>query len=83
MGVISLLPIEPVRMFGICVGIPLFLAGMTMGGMGGGDIKISAASGMVLGFEKGMTGVCLGLFLLLVFHAGRGIANKIRRKECK
>ena len=65
----GLLTFEPVRLFGILAAVPLFLPALFLGGMGGGDIKLMAAAGVMLGFQKSMAAMILGLTALLVFHA--------------
>ena len=36
---VSLIPSEPVYLTGLFVALPLLIAGITVGGIGGGDIK--------------------------------------------
>ncbi len=47
LAAISLIPLEPTRIIGILIAVPLLLAGLTIGGIGGGDIKITGACGMM------------------------------------
>ena len=42
---------------------------LTIGGIGGADIKIMGAAGMVLGFLEGISAMVLGLAGMLLFHA--------------
>lgn len=49
---VSLIPSEPVYLTGLFVALPLLIAGITVGGIGGGDIKLTGACGLVLGFER-------------------------------
>lgn len=79
---VSLLPPEPVYAAGILVAMPLFLAGITVGGIGGGDIKLTAACGLVLGFERTFAGLLMGLCFLLVFHAAGSHVKRIRKETC-
>jgi leader peptidase (prepilin peptidase)/N-methyltransferase len=83
LAVISLIPPEPARMIGILAAVPLLIAGLTVGGIGGGDIKLTGACGMVLGAGAAFSGMVTGLVLLILFHALRTIAAKCRRKERK
>ena len=53
----------------------------TNGGIGGGDIKLTAACGIVLGFHRAFTGLFLALCLLAVWHSVYMAAGKIRRKK--
>jgi len=46
--------------------------------VGGGDVKLMAASGLVLGFYNSMTALMLGFALLLAFHAFCFIIQKLR-----
>lgn len=71
----------PSRFLGMfSVSIPmLVLAILCSGGLGGGDIKLMAASGMLLGIKWNIFAACVGLFLgglygfflLITKHAGR------------
>lgn len=75
----GLLTFEPVKLFGILAAVPFLLAALLLGGMGGGDIKLMAAAGLMLGFHKSMAAIIMGLTAMLVFHAIRFIVQKLRR----
>jgi len=77
----GLLTFEPIRLFGILAAVPLLLAALIRDGMGGGDIKLVAAAGLVLGLPKSMAAIILGLTVLLVFHAIRYILQKPRGRD--
>ena len=68
-AVIALLGIDgaalPAMLFGAAVSaIPLFIAALIKPGcIGGADIKLMAASGLILGAEKGILALIIGLFL--------------------
>ena len=79
---VSLLPPEPVYPTGLFVALPLLIAGITVGGIGGGDIKLTGACGLVLGFERTLAGLLLALSLLLLFHVTRQCMRKIRKLDC-
>lgn len=79
---VSLLPPEPVYAAGILAALPLFMAGITVGGVGGGDIKLTAACGLVLGFERTFAGLLMGLCFLLIHHAAGQCRKKIRKETC-
>ena len=79
----GLLTFEPVRLFGILAAVPLFLAALLLGGMGGGDIKLMAAAGLMLGFQKGMAAMVVGLTALLIFHAIYFITQKRCGRDAK
>ena len=78
---ISFLPLELVRIPGVFIGIPMLAVGVAAGGIGGADIKITAACGLVLGLEKGIWGVCLSYILLLTFHLGKKVVEQIMGKK--
>ena len=58
---VSLIPSEPVYLTGLFVALPLLIAGITVGGIGGGDIKLTGACGLVLGFERTLAGLLMAL----------------------
>ena len=57
----GLLTFEPIRLFGILAAVPFLLAALIRDGMGGGDIKRMAAAGLVLGLQKGIAAIIMGL----------------------
>ena len=77
---VSLVPPGQIHPAGVLAALPLFLAGITTGGIGGGDVKIVMACGLVLGTGKAAAGLFVGLCLLVMFHAARQIVNKRERK---
>lgn len=58
------------------VPLPLFVAAWKTGKIGGGDVKLMAASGFALGVSAGMRmtvwGLAAGLLCNAIFHKGRG-----------
>lgn len=60
----ALLCFRPGNLWGILSAVP-FLAAAMGGGMGGGDVKLVAACGLVLGFWDTLFGCITGLFLML------------------
>lgn len=72
---------EPVKLFGILSVLPLLLAALIWGGMGGGDIKLMAAAGFILGFRGGMAAVVIGLTAMLLFYSVYSIVQRLRRGE--
>lgn len=71
-GAAGLLQFSPARLPGILTALPLLIAAMGKeNSMGGGDIKLTAAAGFVLGLGGGLVGLALGLALALLFHMGR------------
>lgn len=65
---VSLIPSGHPYILGILVALPLLMAGVVYGGIGGGDVKIVGAVGLVLGFERTLAGLILALIFLLSFH---------------
>jgi leader peptidase (prepilin peptidase)/N-methyltransferase len=77
----SLIAFSPRRLPGVLAALPLLAAAMIKpGSIGGGDIKLTAAAGLVLGFGGGITGLIIGLAAFLLFFASGSI---IKRKSIK
>lgn len=76
----ALLSFTPWNLLGVLTGLPFLIAAMTCGGMGGGDIKLMAASGLVLGLPGGIAATILGLSSMLPVC---GIVTLIRRLRGK
>jgi len=55
---------------------------LSKGGMGGGDIKLMAAAGFVLGFRGGMAAMVMGLAAMLLFYAGCFMVQRLRKRDC-
>ena len=72
----ALLSFTPWNFLGVLTGLPFLIAAMTCGGMGGGDIKLMAACGLVLGLPGGITATILGLSAMLPVC---GIVTLVRR----
>ena len=72
----SLLAFEPENLAGVLIAvIPLVIARL-FGGIEGGDIKLMAASGLVLGFRQSLAAAILGFTAFAVFS---GIYISIRK----
>ena len=69
------------NLWGIAVAVPFLLAAVFCGGMGGGDIKLMAACGLVLGLPRGLLAAAVGLTLLLFYAAAQRIICKARGRE--
>lgn len=54
--------------WGIFCALPFLVAGICIGGIGGADIKIMGAAGMVIGFFSGITVMIIGISCMLLFH---------------
>ena len=61
------------KFWGILCGCPFLLAALTVGVIGGADIKIMGAAGMVLGLKQGMFAMIIGLAGMLAYHLIRKI----------
>lgn len=72
---------EPWNLIGIFTALPFLLAAVFCGGMGGGDIKLMAACGVVLGLPYGLLAEMLGLFVMFGFYATYCCIQKIRKAE--
>lgn len=56
------------QFFGVLAALPLLIAALIRPEcMGGGDIKLTAAAGFVLGFWRGIWGMALGLLLAVLY----------------
>lgn len=71
----ALLRFSPLRLLGVIAALPLLLAAMygERQGIGGGDIKLTAAAGLVLGLYGGMLGIFLGLCVAVLFFAAHNL----------
>ena len=81
--VISIIEFAPIKLLGIFIALPFLLVAVFFGGMGGGDIKLMAACGLVLGLPKGLLAAMTGLSLLLVYVAIYRIVCRVQRREAK
>jgi len=77
----GLITFEPVKLSGILAAVPFLLAALIWGGMGGGDIKLMAAAGLVLGFHKSMAAMVIGLTALLAFHTISILIQRLRGRD--
>ena len=63
----GLISFSPAQFFGVLAALPLLIAALIRPEcMGGGDIKLTAAAGFVLGFWRGIWGMALGLLLAVL-----------------
>lgn len=74
---------EPVKLLGCLSALPLLAAALIWGGMGGGDIKLMAASGIVLGFKGSIGAMVIGLTAMLLFYAVYSTIQRLRKRECQ
>lgn len=76
----GLINFSPVRLWGVLAALPLLIAALCKPeGIGGGDIKLTAAAGVVLGFWGCTAGLLLGLTASLFFY----LIEQIVRWLCK
>lgn len=78
----GLICFEPVKLLGVLATMPLLLAALVWGGLGGGDIKLMAASGIVLGFTGSIAAMLIGLTAMLLFYVFHAIVQRLRGREC-
>ena len=78
----GLLQFSPARLLGVLAALPLLIAAMGKEGcMGGGDIKLTAAAGVVLGLGAGLLGLALGLALTILFHGVQTLCARLSRRH--
>ena len=82
----GLIYFSPVSLFGILTALPLLIPALCkQNSIGGGDIKLTAAAGLVLGFEGGIVGLIIGLAAMLLFFFGKRavdrLCNNYRKKN--
>ena len=81
---VSVIPPGTIHPEGLLAALPLFVTGVMAGGIGGGDIKLTGACGLVLGFARTTAGLLVGLLALIGFHAVRsviaGIADRSKSR---
>ncbi len=76
----GLINFSPVRLWGVLAALPLLIAALCKPeGIGGGDIKLTAAAGIVLGFWGCSAGLLLGLTASLLFY----LTNQLIRRLCR
>ena len=81
-ALIGLLRFNIVNLFGIFVALPFLVAAMLVeNSIGGGDIKLTASAGMVLGFWKGIYGLILGLSFLVLFYLLIVLKSKVMKEQ--
>lgn len=78
----GLIHFQPVQLLGLLTALPFLMAAMLCGGMGGGDIKLMAAAGFVLGLKYGIAATIIGLTTMLLFYVIYKALTKARGREC-
>jgi leader peptidase (prepilin peptidase)/N-methyltransferase len=74
----GLLTLMPEKLLGLVTAVLIFGIALWLGGLDGGDIKYTAAVGLVLGLQKSMAGIILGFTFMLMFHAMYTLIQKAR-----
>ncbi len=78
----GLMDFSPVRLWGVLAALPLLIAALCKPeGIGGGDIKLTAAAGIVLGFWGCTAGLILGLTASLFFYLLNQTIRRLRKLE--
>lgn len=78
----GLIDFSPVKFWGILAALPLLIAALIKeGGMGGGDIKITAASAFVLGLPAGIAGLTFALSTMLFWHLSLRAVCKTKQRK--
>lgn len=77
---VGLLTFSHSKLAGTLIGLPLLIAALTKeGGMGGGDVKLTAACGFVLGLPVGCAGLIIGLVAALLWYGAAQGIRKLKR----
>jgi leader peptidase (prepilin peptidase)/N-methyltransferase len=80
----GLIYFSPVRLFGILTTLPLLIPALCkQDSIGGGDIKLAAAAGFVLGLEGGIVGLTIGLAAIILFYFGNKATDRLWNKYRK
>lgn len=78
----GLISFSPAQFFGVLAALPLLIAALIRPEcMGGGDIKLTAAAGFVLGFWRGIWGMALGLLLAVLYFCTAKVTLCFAEKE--
>ena len=82
---ISFLDFRPIHFMGILAAVPLMIIAVWIAPnrLGGGDIKLVAATGLVLGLQATNMAVILGLSLQIFVFITFSFIQKMRKQEIK
>lgn len=64
-----------------CVSLPMLLAALFLGGFGGGDVKLMAAVGLILGWKNTLLGTLLACICAALFALVRVLGKKLSMKD--
>lgn len=79
---VGLFTITPEKLFGILPALLLLIATLICkGGMGGGDIKLTAASGFVLGLPTVSAGIILGMIAALLYYLPLHVIRRLKKEK--
>lgn len=78
----GLIYFSPVRLWGLILAVPFFLASGFQRG-GAGDTMLVAASCLTLGLFSGALGLMLGLSVFCLYWLAEAFVRKLRQKEKK
>lgn len=85
-AVLSLLCFSPWKLAGMLTALPYLLVALTYpeaDGIGGGDIKLMAATGMVLGPQAGLAASVMGLAGFIVYGLACSVVRKMKGQKGK
>jgi leader peptidase (prepilin peptidase)/N-methyltransferase len=78
----GLMTFSPAKLFGVLAALPFFMAALLKeGSVGGGDVKLTAAAGLTLGFCGGITGVIIALAAELLFAGAANLTGRLRGRR--
>lgn len=82
---ISFLDFRPIHLMGIFAAVPLLIIAtwIAPNRLGGGDIKLVAATGLVLGLQATNLAVIVGLSLQILVFTAFSFIHKIKKQERK
>lgn len=77
----ALFAFQPSKLWGIFVALLLFVVTYFFGGFGGGDLKLIAAAGLVLGFPLCVLGVFIGLAVEIAYYGITVLIQTLRKEQ--
>lgn len=78
---LSTVPPKPFQISGLFCSLPFLIAAVTSGGIGGADIKMMSAAGLILGLKGGISAMIIGLAGMLLIHGGNMIAGRLKNRK--
>ncbi len=77
----SLLVFHLINLWGVLVGLLFLLVSVLLGGIGGGDVKLMLAAGLVLGLPGAAAAAVMGLAVMVLYYLGSKMAAHLRGRE--